>query len=306
MQCKYAEAIKADRKVLLAQHHPLYTAGKRAYERDFHNDLGRYLDKRKLPMVQHFLGIKNACEETPFNLCLTECYRRQNMIFDMVLAAHDHHIYNYNNKHNGFDDYKLCQLVVGSGGGDLQDRNKFDDQALMGCFLKQIGVANVTHHHGDEHFNFSVHTSDRKHDLVFNTHQPRALVAWDNHNPEHDEMQTFFEVVESAISQYISFLGDRQNTYKGNFFSLTNNTTHGNDGAARAHQLWAYINHHQPQKMTVATHVVYEMTKRGWFERSASENSLITLLNDAMIKKYKMTMETFATAISRRSVIGFK
>ncbi len=302
LECQATEARYIGRKVIVAQHHPLYTPGKRAYERVIHNDLGIYLGKTKIEMLRKIQNMPQACEETPYNLCLTECYRLQKLSFDLVLAAHDHDIYNYSNINTDADDYKICELVVGSGGGELQERTMFSDQHLMGCFLKQTGLAIVSHQTGAPHFNYSIRTSDHQHQLEFNTHSPSAIIAWDDNNPEHDEIHAFFEVVESAINAYFKFLGERQNTHQGRFFSLAVNVSHGQKGAERAHQLWAYIKNHRPQSFATAVHIVHMKTKREWHDMEPGEHSLITLLDDAMKRKYHINMEKFAEKISRRPV----
>lgn len=296
---EFAKAKAENRKVVLAQHHPLYTPGKRAY----HNDLGIYLDNADIIELQQQFGIP-AAKDTPYNLFLTECLRRQKLVFDAILAAHDHNLSYFNNKHEPVTNYEICQITAGGGGGELQERVKFSEQKQMGCFLKKTGVSVVSHTPHADQLEFTIHTADRQHTLEFNSSAPEAIIHFDDQNPETAEIKKLFAVVEDAINEYLLFLGDRQDDQNGKFLLFTNNLTHGADGAERAHHLWAYIKQPYPASFAAIVSDIEKIT--AWTNPilEPARHSLITILDKKMMRAYGKTMEDFAYSKDNESIVA--
>ena len=287
-----AETVKAraaGRKIILAQHHPLYTPGKRAY----HNDLGIYLGPEDIQLLHDTLHMP-ADDNTPYNTFLTECLIRQNIVFDVTLAAHDHNLYYYNNKNNPNTTYPICQVTAGGGGGELQERAKFTEQEDMGCFHSKHGVSIVSHTPGAEYFEFVLHTADHQHHLEFDSRSNDAIIHFQKNNTEKQDIEKFHAVVQAALNEYFSFLGDKQDDRSGKFLSKRYNLTHGNDGVDRAHNIWAYIKQPHPKPFTDIVQDVYQMIE--WLNplKDPAEHSLITILNNKMMDAYGKSIAEFA------------
>jgi hypothetical protein len=115
---EYAKAKQQGRTVMFAQHHPLFTCGKRSYKNDWDADL--YLSHEEIKMINRILELipgtpdfydklkkifdgldeEVSKKETNgnYNSMLTKIYQLfQHMYPDVVFAAHDHSIYYYNN-----------------------------------------------------------------------------------------------------------------------------------------------------------------------------------------------------------------
>jgi hypothetical protein len=291
-----ASAKAAGRKIILAQHHPIYTPGKRAY----HNDLGIYLSKPEIALLPQFFGMQ-AEETTPYNTFLTACLQQQQLEFDLTLAAHDHNMYYYNNKNDVDAEYKICQVTAGVGGGPLQERSKFTEQHNMGCFVKKHGLAVISHTPKADKFDITLHTSDHQHRFEFNTDSSEAILHFHPDNTETNAIKRFHRVVERAINEYLSFLGDKQEDRNGDFLKKTNNLSHGKEGAERAHTIWAHIKQAQVKPYTRIVHEIYELVR--WQNRftSPAPHSLITLLDKHMVAEYGYTIEEFVANIDNPS-----
>jgi hypothetical protein len=282
-----AKAIAQGRKIVLSQHHPLYTPGKRAY----HNDLKIYLSRDDINNVLPArLPLMRITDKTSYNAVLKEILRMQALEFDLVLAAHDHNMYYYNNKNQADAAYKICQITSGGGGGKLQERIEFSEQKRMGCFMQQTGIVSCEHRIGEPHFNFTFYTSNREHQLEFTSLEARAVI---HHTDAEQEasIDCFLAIIESALNDYLEFIGNRQEDTQGGFFSR--NASHGPEGAERAHQLWAYIKHAHPDSLERIIEQVYKSTERKGLT-SAKEHSLITIINKKMKETFFVTMQEFA------------
>tara|TARA_R110000868_G_scaffold260683_2_gene518820 strand:+ start:228 stop:1808 length:1581 start_codon:yes stop_codon:yes gene_type:complete len=295
-----ANARAANRKVIIAEHHPLYTAGKRAYERMAHNDLGIYLNKGDIERFNQLFNRTDVTDITPYNACLNDCFQHQKLTFNLLLAAHDHNISYYNNTNSQQGEYPLCQIISGGGGGDLQNRSRFSEQHEMGCFIKQNGIVVVSSTPLEEKLNLSIHTTSTAHSdyhhLEFTTHSKDAIIKFDDNINEQEDIQKFLSVVEMSLDKYFGFIGDKQNATKGRFFS--GNISHGADGAERAHQLWVYIKHHHPKSFREIVADVYSRTKWNSFG-SPTTHSLITLLDREMYLKYGDNMQDFVEKLAQ-------
>lgn len=100
-----AAAKAAGRKVLLAEHHPLASVTKHAYKSDFSNygykgDYSAYVELDDMQLAEKHLKLPMSL---PYIQALRECYKHQGLVFDMILTAHDHNMYYYNNNHDDCD-----------------------------------------------------------------------------------------------------------------------------------------------------------------------------------------------------------
>ncbi|GEM_PF-5708270 len=162
-QRKYFEAVKAGRSAIFAMHHPLFTAGKRAYPLGW--DAKHYLAPEEITLVNQILQLspdaydfkeklRAIFNEKPdssrklesngnYNEMLTRIMCDfQKMSPDMVTTAHDHSIYYFNNRNEESPHPKICQVVSGGGGSqELQPQLFFGMQNNLGCFLREYGVS---------------------------------------------------------------------------------------------------------------------------------------------------------------------
>lgn len=271
------KARAAGRKVVLAQHHGLYTPGKRA----FYNDLSQYLSEMEIATLPNKIPV-HINNGTSYNYILKECLRQQQLEFDVVLAAHDHNLFYYNNKNNPKTNYNICQITAGGGGGKLQHRAKFAEQTDMGFFLSKTGVAVVSHTPKADDFDFYIHTADHQDALEFNSRSPQAVVHYDDNNPETEDIKAFFAVVRKAVNKYLQYMATNLNLL------------HGKDGAERAHKIWAYTNHPYPKSFREIIRDIHRIAEWDKQISTPDDYSLITILDKKLVKKYQKTMWDFA------------
>lgn len=134
---EYRAAIEAGRKIIIAQHHPLFTSGKRADPA--HYDTVDYLSEQEKVTLKVILG----CQSDSYNEILRQLFEFQKFKFDLVAVAHDHCLQYYNEKSPG-QPTGLCQITSGGGGGDLQKRTHFFGYEHVGCYLKNNGFVSLT------------------------------------------------------------------------------------------------------------------------------------------------------------------
>lgn len=121
---------EAGRTPLLFQHHPLVDISKRARYGDgdahlyFKPTTERWKRLAKLFSLSEY--------DYKYDALLTKIYNALGIKFAANFAAHVHAVYNYVSS-------DICQFVVGSGGGKLQDRMCFHSHENIGFFLKELG-----------------------------------------------------------------------------------------------------------------------------------------------------------------------
>ncbi|VVC75225.1 3',5'-cyclic adenosine monophosphate phosphodiesterase CpdA [Aquicella siphonis] len=289
------KAKESGRKVLLALHHPPVTPGKRA----FHNDISLYLSKQEIASEAF-----NSCfgklmheHSVSYNTLMLETFKQQKLVFDAIFAAHDHDIYYYNNKESRDMEYPVCQITSGGGGGGLQERESFDQQQDMGCFLKRHGFTVVDCPQGDRPLHFNICTvpksqTDRAFHLHFDSadHRPYRTYPKEMLKEEKEATEQFCRVVEIALYRYLGeFLGPRQKREKGSFLGtspISGNVSHGKDGVERAHTIWAYICQAHGDSLLNTLKTVHSLSRWGGTFTSPTAHSFITLLNAEIEKKY--------------------
>lgn len=300
LQERYTKAKKAGRTVMLAQHHPLFTPGKRAYN----SDKSLYLNDDEIMSAKSTLqSAFNNNENPSYNTLLWETFKMQQLVFDTVFAAHDHSLSYFNNKADAAPSDQLCQIISAGAGGSLQQRRSFKEQNHVGTFMKKHGVVSIEYNPLARHdIRYTFLTRD--HRLLFSsmntspvlTDSPDALPE------EQQAIRQFLITVKQAIDLYFSFWNNRQDQHHGRF--QWGNITHGDDGLDRAHELWAYINDISTPNKSLSDIVAHVAQL---FNRSstAAAHSLITELNKKMNEHYNMNLHEYQeqlSAISRYDV----
>jgi len=313
------KAQKAGRNVMLAQHHPLITPGKRAYEpdstlyfnvEDLLKDPDKKLVREMIALAEKLFPRIFTDSGYPYNQLLTEIFKRQRLEFNTVFTAHDHNIYYINNRGDSTAEYKICQITSGGGGGSLQKRNHFKDQNNMGCFLEEHGFVSVSCGKTNK---FSIYTLEQRRHLEFNSDHSHALRFYpDKLLPERHKTEKCCAIVKAAIDKYFHFLGSKGEQRHG-IFSLKP-VNHGAGGVMRANELWAYICHATPDSYVETLNKICQKACEPRYTEP-SKHSLITLLNNECSRNYGMDlmslyrheMRQYDTSMPRAGIlnIGF-
>lgn len=300
-------AYDAKRKVILAQHHPLFVLGKPREDilyymkADEKNELIELLHQ-KLPQTKA-IEIKSQNSLLYFcMLALGIAFDRSSaaeLVVDVLLTAHDHNFYYVNNKGNAPQSLPIpCQITAGTGGGELQDQYHFEPKAAIGTFLKKTGFVIMSHTKYANEFDFGFYSADDKYILYFDTssaapkHKDGSIYD-SNALGEIKRISQLFFVIKCGIDQYLAFIAERQAQTNYKFFS--SNSSHGTDGVVRANELLAYIhdarpriNYHNVTKDIIAFFARNVVTSILATDR---EHSLITLINNEMLLAYGQTLE---------------
>jgi len=297
---EYDKAIHEGRNVLLALHHPLITPGKRAFHSDHHlylSDEERYSEEFK----KYFGHLVSSGSEPSYNQLMRETCKHQQLVFHAVLTAHDHDLYNYNNK-NEISDYPLCQMTSGGGGGPLQERESFEDQKSMGCFIKRHGFTDV-YSQGDGLIHFYLNTIRKTNqELDISLHftnkdcKPLRVYPQKMATNEIEGIEKICSVTKSAVDEYFAFISSRQNEKNGSFLGITpwsGNMKHGYDGVERAHKIWAYISHQIADDLFSTMETIFMLSRPDTRYTTPSKHSFITILNNKIEAQYGsgMTIE---------------
>ncbi len=257
---KHAHAAK--RKVILAQHHPLWVLGKPREDILYYMSLD---NKNELIEQLHtILPNTKEVEIKSQNALLYFCMLALGIAFDrssesefvvdLLLTAHDHNFYYINNKGNPPGPFPIpCQITAGTGGGELQDQYHFEPKAAIGTFLKKTGFVMMTHTKYSNEFDFGFYSADNKYILYFNTNSAAPIhkdssITKSTRKAEINRISELFYVIKCGIYQYLAFIAERQAQTNYKFFS--SNSSHGHDGVARANELLAYMNDARPKLIT--------------------------------------------------------
>lgn len=296
LQQEVKKARAAGKKIIFAQHHPVHNAGKGAY----HNDAGIYLTDRAIRQAQVLFDIA-ANSATPYSTFLAKTYQRQRICPDQVWNAHDHNINYYNNAEDEHAKHKFCQLTSGGGGGDLQERAHFTEQHNTGCFLKEYGLCLVSHSTGSPDFHYRIETVKGK-NLEFNNHSAKSIIYYPKADPcdgpnstsEAEKMQTFIDVIETAIRKYLANIGIEQHSTNGH--ALGTMREHGSPGIDRAHDVWAYIRAPYPTSFDDMVKAVEKMVNNysPLLMGGPGPNSLISYINQETSTAYHKTIQQMA------------
>lgn len=287
LKTEVEQAKQAGKRIILAMHHPLFITGKREY----HSDLAVYLSTPEINTIMAHFQLTNA-KDYSYNDLLKMTLAEQKILpaIELVLAAHDHHLFYYNNKSSPSHPYPLCQITTGGGGGRLQSRFNFKEQAQhVGCSLKQHGVTLITCTANT--IQFSIHTINQHH-LAFTTRdcQPHRSYPDLLANGEKEKIETFCRIVKTAVDEYFTFIDDKQNKpkYNGQFFKK--NVSHGHKGIHRVDEVWQYISAAVADDYRTTLATVYQKAILGGIP--TNDNSFIVILNRQLMNHYQMNLES--------------
>ena len=125
------KANEAGIEIIVAQHHPLFTCGKRAIKYDTH----LYLSNKERDSLKAILD----CTSNSYNELLALILKKQGIKPARVICAHDHFMSHYKN-----EDY--IQSTLGGGGDeDLQEQMSVAQYQNIGAHIKDHGVAVFTY-----------------------------------------------------------------------------------------------------------------------------------------------------------------
>lgn len=125
---------EAGRTAVIFQHHPLVDLSKRARYGD--GDAHLYLDSNRWKRLAKQFGLGE--NDYQYDALLSKILLALDIKFAACFGAHVHGMYNVFREQTATSP-RLCQFVIGSGGGELQDRKCFKDNETVGFFLKELG-----------------------------------------------------------------------------------------------------------------------------------------------------------------------
>ncbi len=293
------KATQQKKKTILALHHPPITQGIRKY----HSDLGIYLSDKEIDQLKNLFPTLFSDKLMPsYNKMLHEIFKKQELIFDVTLAAHDHNLSYFNDKPieiaPGKKPTHTCLVVAGGGGGSIQKRKNFSDHPHLGCFLEHHGFAVIKENtHDNDHYSIDIYTvpspeMENGFHLKFTSQSPKPIRCYPEQTisqEEQNKIEKFCSVINTALTEYFEFLSEKQKDANGNFLSKSifhGNMSHGIEGVTRANNAWGYISHYQADNYVKTVQTIYKLTKwQGTFSM-ATDHSLLTLINKHIEENY--------------------
>ncbi|MHB1221028.1 MAG: metallophosphoesterase [Gammaproteobacteria bacterium] len=280
----YYEALAAGRKIILVQHHSLFTCGKRV----FHGDQDHYLNAAQIKEIEGLLGKPGI----NYNEMLLNIFQRQHFKPSLILGAHDHSLYYYNNAADETQDHKIAQVVSGGGGGKLQDRMSFAEAPLVPMFLKQNGFCHISfNQHNPEEILIHFRTMGNHHVTFSNLHAEPVRAA--SRDPHVEMLRT---AALTACQTYLAFIDQRQKEAHGKFFvtsfmslSPANNLTHTMNDINILHELMAFLNQHGglPTFSTTLQEVEAFSLR---FSNQDSTNSFKHILDESLFTEFQVEL----------------
>ena len=297
VQKTVAEAKKAGRKVQLALHHPWETEGKRRFKADASMYLTEAQRNQFRELVNHLPHL------SPYNDYVKATFEHQELQFDAIFAAHDHH-QTFIKKADG-----STHITAGGGGGDTQPRRAFRDQNEMGVFLREHGFVSVKNDENDPRaLNFQFHTVKNPDAVYEFTNQSIKPIREYPNNlapAEVQQIQQMEKLVRETINEYLNFLGRQQETAKGKFITLNlfkGNISHGTEGIDRAHRLWAYMSQKKADTYLTTLETIKDITDWTGKITSPRPHSLTILLENKLKTALNKTLNQLIADASAANI----
>lgn len=287
---EYENARAASRQVMIALHHPLYTAGKRAFPEKY--DSKHYLTDAEIQDLNVFLGTQTYS----YNQLLSGILERQEIDFDLVLPAHDHLIQYLNNAENA--DTPLRQFTCGGGGGKLQARERFEQHPYVGCHFQHHGFGMITCDADKPGYLLDIHTSEGHH-LRFNekNHRPLCLPGQDS------QAEQLRNAIHPVCDDYLDDLKKNEKPIRENYkesswvsaikVGLTMYADYMHHDHAKTqnikavHDILGYLDQHEPLDYdTLWARLVHVMAS---LPDKETEGSLYNLIERAIAEQNEMT-----------------
>ncbi len=198
---EYAKAMAEGRQIFVAQHHPFFVSGKRAFPEGY--DWKHYINEYQLNDINAKLRAKipGFVETKSYNSLLAGIFQAQGIDPDVIFAAHEHFQSYYNNMESDAK-FPLRQLTSGGGGGDLQKRLSYAGHPYVSVFQKHNGFTMVTCDPAYPNtYTFDTYTTEGLH-LRFreDSHHP---VMNENPDPQVEMLRT---CVIDACDSYLNLL----------------------------------------------------------------------------------------------------
>lgn len=311
------------RSIMIAQHHPLFTTGKRLYPSGW--DAKHYLTPREITMLEKILKlsptapdflekVRNIFRDTPekshsfsknanYNKMLTTIMCEfQKITPHMITTAHDHSLYYYNNKPSDKPEPKLCEVVSGAGGNDeLQPRLFFGDKHLA-SFTREYGFAIVSTDTMNA-TNYDIHLfTNRGFHLQYTSDSPEPKR---DKNPD-ERIEIIRKLVLTACEQYQQFLHLKQEASGGAFFNAVPNITsyarlfqynsvHTLHDVDLMHTMMNFLN--QNVTLTYQDTIIFLNQLMEELDNKESEHSLYVDINNLLSVKFGKTINLMYTEL---------
>lgn len=291
LKTEIEKAKKSGKRILLFQHNPLVTCGKRTNKPD--TDL--YLSNDDINFLKEIKLIPENTLSPGYDQILSAIYEKQELSSDQGLitfVAHDHAM--------GFRKQNQTIQVNSGAGGErkLQDRVSFADQKNQGCYIKRHGFVIVSCDKDDpKKIEFDFHTIDGKH-LKFTDASSQPVRKKSNDN----NVENLRDIILKACETYISFLNDQQTSdkYKGKFFDWAmGNWTHTLNDVDVVHEIMNYLNQPKLPNFTTTLIELYKLADRIYNKQS--DHSLYKMINDQLSSTFTKNIEVlYKEAVATR------
>jgi hypothetical protein len=300
------KAYRESKKIILALHHPPMVLNKRSSQSDVH----LYLTDEEIKKVKNIFRISEKdIAHISYNELIRKVLLTQNIAFNLILSAHDHAIYYFNNLNSRLSDYPICQVTTGGGGGTLQERLAFSDHVHLGCYLEQHGFTEIIAPFNNDKISFNIYTPTSQ--LKFNNNSCTSIRAFPKKIDEREikAIQTLCDIVSSALNDYFQLLNATQKKDSRKFLSKSflkeKNLRYKQDDVKRAHKIWAYINHAQADDLLTTVNKICEILKGKGVSKNPLEESFKTILNKKLSEHYHndtITIENLSQKIKEENV----
>lgn len=311
------KAQQAGLTIMFAQHHPLFTPGKRAFD----SDDKYYLSEEEKERLVYALGINKNIEHVTYSELLLEIYKQQQFTIHTVFAAHDHSMYYYNDKQNESSLFSLAKNEGESNNNDpivlLNNKNisnDSDDIELPSISKKPVKkktsypLCQFTVGSGggtlQEQLSFKGNDNlgcyMREHGCVAVTTdqtiiQENPVIQFDmytvsgkrltfnnqSHIPirknEKPEVKKLRQMVIEACNEYLAFINRKQNT-EGKFLSWKGNMSHGTEGIDRVNKVLAYFNENEAANLGISLNTLAKLIEGS----GTKPHSLATIINNKL------------------------
>lgn len=317
----------AGRSIMIAQHHPLFTTGKRVYPSGW--DAKHYLLPLEITQLDLILKLspdsptflsdvrtifKKTSEPSAtqltnanYNEFLTKiiCHF-QKISPDMITTAHDHSLYYYNNKPSRWPGPKLCQVVSGAGGNEeLQSRLYFGDYRHLASFTREHG--------------FAILSTDKMHPLRYDIHlfTLRGFhLQYTSDGPEpirpanpDERVEKIRRIVLSACENYQIFLHTKQESAQGIFFNaipsvkslakfFSYNSVHTLQDVDRMHTMINFFN--QNRVLDYQDTIIFLNELMNELDNKESDHSLYLDINNALLETFGQTISLLNAGLANK------
>lgn len=232
---EYAAAKAAGRQIFVAQHHPLFVSGKRAFPDSF--DWKHYISEIQLNDLNAKLKNKTSgfVETKSYNGLIAAVFQAEGIDPDLIFAAHEHFQSYYNNMEAKGKFPRLRQVTSGGGGGDLQKRLSYLGHPYISMFQKHNGFTMVTCDPAYPNtYTLDTYTTEGLH-LRFREDSQHPIM---NVNPD-PQVEMLRKCVIDACNSYLGLLKNAEMQHTASEKNLKNKTTENTGMFAAAYRMFS-------------------------------------------------------------------